>query len=682
MKYSLHLISLCLLLCLSCFVSHAQNTNWRTYLEQLAEEEIDESSIENIFEELSYLENNPMNLNSVTRDQLERFSLITLDQATAIADFLEKNRPIYSVFELRNVSALSYNTIELILPFFYVGEMEVPRENVSQILKNGRNEIQLRFDKTLNKRAGYGEFSDSILQRYPNRKYLGEDFYSSVRYSFRYRDKIQFGLTAEKDPGEPLFKTDSLRGFDHYGIHLVMRDVGKLKSLAVGDYRMSFGQGLVLNNDFMVNKAWAITNIVRHTLPPKRHFSTAENGFFRGGAATFQLNNYSLTAFYSNKRIDGNLSANKEITSFKIDGLHRTPSELRKKKNVREQVTGVNVNYRKNRFQVGVSGIYYLYDKIYNPTLREYNLYYLRDTHNVNASIDYSYRFRNALIAGETAVAKNGAVATLNMVQYKPSSSVSLTALHRYYPISYNAFYAQAFSEGSRVQNEHGFYFGAVFTPFRKFSVNTYIDFVHFPWLRYGVSEPSEAIDYYFSGTYAFSRLSNIEVRYKFKQREKDTRLPDEKNISVLPHHTQKLRLRYNITTPKGWTFRTTGDMAFYKETHFPKEFGYMISQNVSYRGSERVSGDAYIAYFNADTYAVRLYSYEQNLLNTFYMPSFYDNGYRLTLSGRYNFSPKLSLSIKAGHTHYFNRKTIGSGNDLINGNSRTDIFTYLRWQF
>lgn len=670
----------------------AQESNWRTYLNQLAEEEMEqmslesvatgESSIENLFEELTYLENNPMNLNTVTREQLERFALLSFDEATWIADFLEKNRPVYTVFELRNVPKLSLNTIELILPFFYAGDMEVPRETAAQMLKNGRNELQGRFDKTLNKRAGYGEFSDSILQRYPNRKYLGEDFYTSLRYSFRYRDKIQFGLTAEKDPGESLFKTDSLRGFDHYGFHLIVRDIGSLKTLALGDYRLSFGQGLILNNDFGVNKSWAIGNLAKQTIAPKRHFSTAEYGFFRGAAAVYKIDKVAITAFYSNKGIDGNLSKDDEVTSFKTDGYHRTPSEISKKKNVREQVMGANIQYRKNRFQLGVSGIFHSYNKMYNPTLREYNLYYLRDNNNANASIDYSYRFRNVHLAGETAIAKNGAVATVNMAQYTPSSLFSLSVLHRYYPISYNAFYAQAFSEGSRVQNENGLYVGATFSPFRKFSVSTYIDFVRFPWLRYGVSEPSGAIDYYFSGTYTFSRQSNMELRYKFKQREKDIRLPDESAISVLPYHTQKLRLRYNYLSQNGWNFRTTADMALYKEKYDENNVGYMLSQSVGYRGSERITADAYIAYFNADSYAVRLYSYERNLLNTFYMPSFYGKGYRLAVSARYNFTSRLSFSVKAGHTRYFNRDTIGSGNDLINGNSRTDIFTYLRWQF
>ena len=666
-------------------ISYAQQFNdWRKIVEQLAEEEMNDTAIENMYEELLQLENNPMNLNMVTREQLENFPLLSIEEAGAIFRFLERNRPIYTVFELRNIPLLDIKTVEMILPFFRAGDAEKreARLQANDILKYGRHEAQFRFDKTLTQRAGYGEFSDSILERYPNRKYRGEDFYTSLRYSFRYRNRIQMGFTAEKDAGEPFFKPDYPKGYDHYGAHLIINDIGRLSTVALGDYRLSFGQGLVLNNDFMISKSWSSANIARRTLQPKRHFSTAENGFFRGAAAVAEFGNFSVTGFYSNKKIDANLSDDGDITSFKVDGLHRTPLEIEKKKNTREQVAGGNINFRKNRLQLGISGIFHQYDKMYNPTLRDYNLYYLRDSSNFNASIDYSYQLPGLIFTGETAIAKNGAVATLNTLQYRFSGNLSFSLLHRYYPVSYNALYAQAFSEGSSVQNEHGLYIGTEFSPFSKFSVTAYADFVRFPWLKYGIDTPSNAVDLYFLGTYTLSRQSFLEVRYKYKQKEKNTAWPDEKSRSVLPYATHKFRFRYSHDLRSGWNFRTTADMAHYKEKHFPAENGFMLSQNIGYRGKGTLTGDAYLAWFNADTYDARLYSYERNLLNTFYMPSFYGKGYRLAFSAKYAITDNLSFSVKFGHTRYFNRDTIGTGTELIDGNNRTDIFTYIRWVF
>lgn len=663
----------------------AQETDWRSYVEVFAEEEgMDEHTVENIYTELLYLESNPMDLNTVSYEQLERFPLLSTVEISSLLTFLSKNRPLYTVYELRNVPYLDFQTVERILPFFMVGE--VKNEGVPSspgiIAREGLHELQLRFDKTLTPRAGYASYSDSVLERYPNRKYRGEDFYTSLRYSIRYGDKLQAGVTAEKDAGEPFLKSGYPKGYDHYGFHLLLREIGLLKTLALGDYRLSFGQGLILNNDFGISKSWGSDQVARRTQQPKRHFSTSESGFFRGAAALLSVGKFDITAFYSSRKMDANLSNTGEITSFKTDGLHRTPLEREKKGNSREQVTGANVNYRRGRLQVGVSGIYHTYNRKYNPTRKEYNLYYLRDSTHLNGSVDYSWQLPGFIFAGETAIARNNAVATLNMVQYRSTGGSTITLLHRYYPVSYNALFGQAFSEGSDPRNERGLYLGGSFIPLRGVTLNGYIDLVHHPWMRYNVDGPSNTIDAYLLGSWRISSHTTLDLRYKYKRKEKNISLPEEDAKSLLPYTTQKIRLRWLQSLLEGWEFRTTADMAIYKEQPYPAEKGIMLSQLISYRGSKPLTGDLFFAFFDAESYEARLYSYERNLLSTFYMPFFYGKGIRVALNGKYSFSRALTLSFKAAHTRYSNRDTIGSGTEQINGNSRTDLWCYLRWKF
>lgn len=673
---------------LTTLTMQAQTNDWRSHIEQLAQEmdegEMDGMSIDNMFQELNLLEQNPMNLNSVTRDQLEIFPLLSINQANAMADFLEKNRPIYTVFELRNVYMLDYATVELILPFFYVGELVQKREpfNAGEFVKHSRHTLQMRLDKTLNKRAGYGSFSDSVLAKYPNRKYVGEDFYHSLKYSISYRDKFQAGIVGEKDAGEPFWKTNYKKGYDYYGFHLMLRDVGKLRLLALGDYRLSFGQGLVLNNDFMLGKSFFSSNIIRQTNLPKRHFSTAESGFFRGAAAVVRLHNVDITAFYSNRLIDANVSTEEEITSFKTDGYHRVPLDFKKRNNTREQVMGANVNYRANRFQIGVSGLHHAYNRIYNPTLRYYNAHYWRGNESVNLGVDYSYRFSKFKIAGETAHSENGTFAHIHILEYYHSSLASFSLLYRNYPSTYQAMYAKAFADGSRIQNESGLYLGTTFHPLARVTVSMYADVAKFPSPKYNTQGPSSVIDMYSIATYSFSRNTFLEARYKFKQKEKNTKYPDDKTTVVLPYQTHKMRLRYVNTLLSGWYFRTTLDLASYQVQYFPNEFGYMISQNFGHRGNKKVQGDGFLGYFSSDSFDARLYSYERNILSTFYMPSFYGKGVRGALSVRWNIQNNLSFSVKASQTRYFNRDVISSGTEQIDGNTRTDIFTYLVWKF
>ena len=677
--FVIFLLAICF--CLNCTLVFGQDNNWRTHLQQLAEEGMDEEALDNIYQELLMLESNPINLNNVNFFQLERFPLLSYEQAVSLIDFLEKNRPVYTVFELRNVPLFDFKTVELVLPFFVAGEMEVKRLSIGEMFKHGRHEIINRFDKTVTKRAGYREYSDSILQRYPNRKYQGEDFYTSLKYSFSYRDKIQYGFLGEKDAGEPFFKKNYSKGYDHYGFHFIVRDIGPLKTVAVGDYRISFGQGLILNNDFVLSKSWVSSNIIRRTLEPKRHFSTAESGFFRGVSAVYQLKNVAVTALYSNKMFDANLSKSDDITSFKTDGYHRTLSEIEKKNNTREQVVGVNINWRRNSIQVGASAIYHKYNRMLNPTFQDYNIFYLRDSSNYNMSIDYSYRFSRLTVAGETAIAPNKAIATLNIIQYNTSYLYSFSLLHRYLPASYNALHAKAFAESSRIQNENGFYFGTSFKPIRNTSITAYIDVFKFPWLKYQVDMPSKGVDFYLLADYALNRVSNLEFRYKYKQKEKNAYYPENVK-TILPYSTQKFRVRYINNQISGWSFRTTMDLANYSLKHSEEEWGYMISQGISYRSTRNIQGDFYAGFFSSDSYAARLYSYERNIMSTFYMPSFYGEGIRLSLSGRYRILSSLSLSLKLGYTNYFDRNTIGSGTELIDGSSRLDVFSLIQWKF
>ena len=63
---------------------------------------------------------------------------------------------------------------------------------------------------------------------------------------------------------------------------LFLKDINWLKSLAIGDYKMSFGQGLVISNDFSPSRTAVVAQAERRTNGFRRHFSTNEQDFFRG----------------------------------------------------------------------------------------------------------------------------------------------------------------------------------------------------------------------------------------------------------------------------------------------------------------------------------------------------------------------------------------------------------------
>ena len=94
------------------------------------------------------------------------------------------------------------------------------------------------------------------------------------------------------------------------------------------------------------------------------------------------------------------------ITSIYKTGLHRSESEAAKKHAFVMQVAGGNVSYENAHLKVGMTGIYYFFDRPYEPNLREYARYNLRGNHFYNAGVDYKLRLGRFAWVGEAAKGK------------------------------------------------------------------------------------------------------------------------------------------------------------------------------------------------------------------------------------------------------------------------------------
>ncbi len=100
--------------------------------------------------------------------------------------------------------------------------------------------------------------------------YLGSPYKLYTRYRYRYRHNLSFGFTAEKDEGEEFFRGTRTKGFDFYSAHLFVRNIGRLKALAIGDYQAQFGQGLTFWNGLGFAAKSSFTMNVKRNAPAWR----------------------------------------------------------------------------------------------------------------------------------------------------------------------------------------------------------------------------------------------------------------------------------------------------------------------------------------------------------------------------------------------------------------------------
>ena len=601
----------------------AQTGNWMQFLENLAdteEETID--NLENLFDELSYLADHPYNLQTLTKEELEKLPFLSESQIENLLYYIYKYSPLVDIYELKNVEDLDLQTINYLLPFVYLGK---PPEKQWTFT---RQELLIRSNRT--------------FQKTPN-LYLGNPNYLNFRYNLKYGDKMQFGITGEKDPGERFLP------FDYYTFNLAFTDLGILEELHFGNYRLSFGQGLVLNTNFSFGRS---VDAMRFQLKSKgiqRHLSTNESQYFSGVAGTLKLGNSHLSLFYSNRRHDANTDSTR-IYSFKTDGYHRTYNDLLKKGNASIELLGSNWSWQKDAISVGATMVYYSFgDLELNPNPQPYNLFYLRGKNHFNAGVDYRYQKRRFTIHGETAIDKSGKIASIHTLSLQPASFLDWITSFRYYDRAYNALYGKGFSKSSAVQNETGFYTGIKMRGFRHWECSAYWDTFQYPWLKYGINTPSFGDEFYLQLKY--QSRSNLEMNGIYRS-----------------PHRWRYQLNYRLNS---WSFRTQGDYNRNQKGENTAK-GYGITQSFSYLvPSSRFQLDVAGTYFHTDNWDTRISLYEKNVLYAFSFPSYYGEGLRYFFVCKWKIFRPLTLYLKYAATQFFDEKE-----------NKTEIYGLVKYTF
>ena len=628
---------------------------------------------ENELEELSNRLQEPVNLNSATREQLEQFPFLSDIQIEHLLAYIYIHGQMETIYELQLVEELDRQTIQYLLPFVCIKAINnEPAFRWKTMLKDagryGKNEVLTRLDIPFYKRKGY------------EHTYLGPSVYNSVKYTFRYRDQLYAGGVAEKDAGEPFAALHNRYGYDYYSFYLLLQNCGRLKLLAVGNYRLSFGQGLVMSTDYLMGKTIYASSFNNRSTGIKRHSSTDEYNYFRGVATTVALTKrLSVSAFYSHRNMDG-VVTDGEITSVYKTGLHRSRKEADKKNLLTSQLTGGNVSYQQNHIRLGITGVYYVFNRPYEPELTGYSKYNIHGNHFYNLGIDYAYRWRRFSFQGETAIGKQG-WASLNRLQYSPVQDIQFMLIHRFYSYDYWAMYAHSFGEGSTVQNEQGYYVGLETTPFSHWRFFVSFDLFSFPWKKYRINKPSRGTDGLIQATFTPRTNLSMYLKYRYKQKERD--LTGSKGTLTLPIFHHQLRYRLNYSLNDVFSCRTTLDYNHFHSQDRAATKGYQVTQMISSQLPwTRLFADVQGSYFCTDDYDSRVYVSEKGLLYTFYTPSFQGRGFRCAVRLRYELNKHWLFITKFGETIYLNRNEIGSGNDLIYGNKKADIQMQLRIKF
>ncbi|MEK0442132.1 MAG: hypothetical protein RL403_1110 [Bacteroidota bacterium] len=686
--------SLFLLLLLSPFAFGQDRTpiplNIQQLLERLFPVQEEEVDYEALYELLTELYQNPLDINRVSSEELAGTYLLSLPQIQAFLDHRSQSGEFLSLYELQTLPYWDSATLDIILPFLTLEtEKSSPKSFLDRLKSEENSYLLFRLRRTLELRKGYQ--NDPTAN--PSSRYLGDQNDLFLRFRIQHAKDFSLGFLLEKDAGEALEwdpKT-SRYGFNFASFHHTRYNLGKWKTLSLGDFQASFGQGLVFGAGFSLGKgAETVPTVRRSTLGILPYTGSLETGFFRGIGITRQLGSWQSTLLFSSLGKDGRLAtqtdaignSSQELTSISQTGLHRSQSELSTKNQLRETNLGTNIQFQ-SRSGKWSTGINVLHTQLSIPWVRtpnRYNQFEFSGRSNSVGSAYFNVSWKNFSFFGESARSSSRGQGSVVGFVSSLTKTVDFSLLWRRYDRHFHSFYATAFAEGTRPINEQGTYLGLQIKPSSKVKLNAYLDFFRFPWLKFRVYAPSEGQEWLARLSYQPQKSlhASIQMKQELKMRNSATEEATGPTFRLDPILKNQIQANLELGISPEFFFQSR---ILWNQVNVDqsKTQGWMLLQDISFKG-EKWKLTARMALFDTETFDNRLYAYEHNALGAFAIPSFSGKGSRQYLLVQYRIHPKLNAYLRIAQTRYADREVISSGMQEITGPKQTDTALVLRY--
>ena len=601
-----------------------------------------EDSHEELIEDYLYYLENPINVNSEEVVHLEEIGLLSAFQVEALRQYRRQFGDLMFAEELLMLDGFSEMTVAVITPLVYFGKSERAEERESVTLAKavtrGRHQVTMNFAQKFG-----GE---------PHEDYLGGPQKLQFKYNYHYQQKFRFGIATEKDAGEP-------RLFDFVGAHAYASDLKisnalTVKDLALGDYQLSFGQGLTLWSAMGFGKGGSSLMKRASGIRPKA--SSGEGKFFRGAASTLRYRDFYATAFYSLRAVDATVSAADTldepelVSALQESGYHRTLNELAKRNAIRQQVFGGHLCYAGPRLEAGYT-VYHLWLSApleLKPS--KYNQFYFQGDRLTAMGWDFRWLLGKAAFFGELSRSGNGAWAGLAGMAMKPTGYINFSVLYRNYDKRYQSLFNSAFAESSRGQGEEGWYLGLQCAPAPRWDLLAYCDFFRLTWLSSSVYNPSWGQEYSLKISHQIGKTASMQLRFKSK-----TKMKNSSDGLVFSHYpvfyakrSVNFQVSYGITDDL--TFGDKVSYSHYLNDDGADSRGYLLCHDIAYKPVDKPYSLTFrYALFSSDDYYSRISMYENDVLGAFSIPSLSGTGMRAYLLGKLKLFGSVSLYSRVG---------------------------------
>ena len=641
---------LLLLLCLLCTSSLSAQYVWDDFVEEYISdvERAEEEDLQLHLQELKERHEHPLNINTASLEDLLQLPFLSEAQIEQIHAYIYLHGQMQTLAELRLVPLIDEVTRRRLSLFVYAEEEKKVEGKKENLFSHLRNDFSSRLDIPLYYRVGQQRQTDG---------YRGDALYHRMRYQVGNSEHFQAGLRVEKDAGE--------RYYDSYGAYAMLHDAGILQRAIVGDYRIGFGEGLVVGGSVWNSKSTPPLKTQGGIRPMT---GMDETNFLRGAAVTLSPNKHlRLSAFGSYRKRDATLTDKGEVQTLLTSGYHRTESEWERRRNVGSTVLGGNVEWYNKGFHLGATGYWQKFSRMLNPGSQRYRAIYPKGDAFGTVGMNYGYTRYRLSLAGETAYSTaGGGWATINRASWSISRKYTVSAVQRFYAYQYYSFYSSALSENSNAQNESGVLVHLQAEPLVGLQLTAYADFFHHPWPRYRMTHSSTGQEFMLQGLYTFSQQHSLLARYQMKRKENGDLME--------PHH--RVKLQWTCEPSERCRLQTTGSFHSVLGNN-----GFMLTQNARLMlAKPNMTFNAQLGWFHTDDYLSRIYIQQPSLYSSVSSASYFGHGMLAVLAARWQGKGgRLMLEARYGMVRYFDREEQGTGLQAILSPWKNDLSVQLR---
>ncbi|MDR0206428.1 MAG: hypothetical protein LBI45_04120 [Bacteroidales bacterium] len=649
------------------------------YFEENLIDEIENLDFEDeadFIEHLSdYLEaNEKININDLPPEIAFSVLKMTDYQYYHLQKYIAENGFLISIYELATVEGFSIDFVRHIESYVVVEAVEKKRKiTFKSLFKRSKHKLLIRYSQTLEEKAGYNKERRT--------HYIGSSQMYAFRFNFSASEHVTIGFSGRKNPGEEFFKGSQKQGFGFYSCHLQVKKIGILQSVIMGDYRLHFGQGVIMGTGIFNNNSGEI----RKTSSVMRPVTAmSQSNFLRGTALHLGNYKFSGSVFYGHRFFDGNVvEIEPEIFAFEgaitNTGLHRTETELIKSNALFNRVYGTHFHANFKSFRIGAQMIRNEFSLPILPSGRPYQYFDFHGKGLCNGSVDYQVLIKKNILFGEIAASSTKGSAILLGTILKVDPRMKLSALFRHFSKNFAAFDGKPYSKNSKLNNETGLLLISEIILTKKINLIALFDMYQFHWLKYLIDKPMPHFDATLRFTVSLSKNCVLFLRYNYKSQVKNFRDEHPYNqISETEQH--RLRIFFSYSFLQFLQFKTeisgvvNNSIETRRTTSLQQKFGIVAYQDIGANlGKTGLDLKLRFSLFDTDTYDERLYAYENDLSYTFTINSYYYSGCKTNFIVKWKYK-WFEIQGKISRLVYFNKTQISSGLELIDAPHKTEV--------